>query len=169
MIWFTADPHFHHGNIIEYTNRPFKNSAHMDSVLLKNLIEVVKPDDTIYFLGDFSILNTNRWQAVEQIISKIPGRKILILGNHDYFKPAKYIDMGFWSVHTSLNITIDGQEFLLNHDPAAFCLVPADCIFLCGHIHNLFKVLKEERTINVGVDVWDFKPIDVATILEALK
>lgn len=169
MIRFTADTHFHHGNIIGYTNRPFKNSAHMDATMLKNLIEVVKPEDTTYFIGDFTILNTNRWQPVEQIINKIPGKKELILGNHDYFKPDKYIDMGFWAVHTHLEIIVEGQRFMMAHDPAKFCLVPKECIFLCGHIHNLFKVLKKERTINVGVDVWDFKPIDVETILEALK
>lgn len=141
----------------------------MDKTILSNTRKVVKPGDTLYILGDFTILNTNRWQAIQSYIEQIPGKKVLILGNHDYLKPFKYIELGFHSVHTSLSINIDGYNVIMNHDPAAFCMLPSDCIFLCGHIHNLFKVLKDERTINVGVDVWDFIPINFETILGALK
>jgi calcineurin-like phosphoesterase family protein len=43
--WFTSDFHFGHFNIIRYCNRPFTNTEEMDAQ--------VKPNDTLYFLGDF--------------------------------------------------------------------------------------------------------------------
>jgi hypothetical protein len=38
-------------------------------------------------------------------------------------------------------------------------MVPDDTILLCGHVHNLFKILPDKNVVNVGVDVWNFKPI----------
>lgn len=32
-----------------------------------------------------------------------------------------------------------------------------DKAWMCGHIHGLFKAVK--KVLNVGVDVWDFKPV----------
>jgi len=38
---------------------------------------------------------------------------------------------------------------------------------LCGHIHEHW--LKKKRMINVGVDVWDFKPVSVEQILKIMS
>lgn len=167
--WFTADPHFSHNNIIRYTDRPFKNHKEMDNVLIKNINDLVSPQDVVYYIGDFSMLSGSRWQHIEKIVSKINGQKVLILGNHDALTPFKYIELGFHSVHTSLSIQLEGYKFIMNHDPSAYCMIPKDCIFLCGHIHNLFKILPDKRTINVGVDVWDYKPVSLETIISVIK
>ena len=56
-IWFSADYHFSHKNIIEYTNRPFSDITEMDNTIVENHNSVVKPNDHVYFLGDFSFQN----------------------------------------------------------------------------------------------------------------
>lgn len=38
---------------------------------------------------------------------------------------------------------------------------------LCGHIHEKWKT--KEKMINVGVDVWDFKPVSILEITEIMK
>ena len=56
-----SDCHFYHPNIIKYCNRPFlDNSGNpdietMNMVLFENWNKMVKPDDTIFYLGDFTM------------------------------------------------------------------------------------------------------------------
>ena len=47
MIYFSADQHFSHANIIKYCKRPFNNAQHMNETLIKNWNSVVKPMDTV--------------------------------------------------------------------------------------------------------------------------
>ncbi len=50
-IWFTADFHFGHSNIIRYCNRPFRNAEEMDQTILERLNSSVKANDILYFLA----------------------------------------------------------------------------------------------------------------------
>ena len=59
MKWFTSDLHLGHDAICVYCKRPFKNAAHMDKRLIRNINQVVKSDDDLYILGDFSIKTKN--------------------------------------------------------------------------------------------------------------
>lgn len=52
-VWFTADTHFGHANIIRYCKRPFASAAEMDEVLLRHINERVGVEDVLYHLGDF--------------------------------------------------------------------------------------------------------------------
>ena len=53
-VFFTADTHLGHKNIITSTNRPFKSVAEMDSAIVKRWNERVTPQDLVYHLGDFA-------------------------------------------------------------------------------------------------------------------
>ena len=55
MVWFTADFHLGHTNIIRYCGRPFASASEMDEEILARVNECVKPEDELYFLGDFCI------------------------------------------------------------------------------------------------------------------
>ena len=163
-IFFTADMHFMHDNIIYYTKRPFATIKDMNKVLKKNWNEVVSDDDIVYVLGDVHVHFNIELIKLEKICRSLNGKKILILGNHDRLPVFDYINiLGFESVHTFLYL--DEYHLNLTHDPAT-------CInygvknqrWLCGHVHNLFKRLGD--VINVGVDVWDYKPVSLDVILE---
>ena len=54
-IWFTADFHLGHKNIIRYCNRPFETVEEMNHTILERLNACVKANDILYFLGDFCI------------------------------------------------------------------------------------------------------------------
>ena len=52
-IFLTSDTHFNNDNIIKYCDRPFFNHKDMNETLITNWNSVVKPEDTVYHLGDF--------------------------------------------------------------------------------------------------------------------
>jgi len=159
MIWFTSDQHFHHDKIIGYCNRPFSRTRDMDNTIIHRYNSKVEDEDTVYFLGDLFDLQFGRnFHIVERVINKLKGNKHLILGSHDYLEPFEYVEAGFISVHTSLEV----EGMILNHDPAVSC-IDRDKIFLCGHVHTLFKT--KVNVINVGVDVWNFYPVSLQEIM----
>lgn len=55
-IFFTADQHFGHGNILEYTGRPFADVSEGDTEMIRRWNEAVRDHrDTVYHLGDFTL------------------------------------------------------------------------------------------------------------------
>lgn len=182
MIYFTSDHHFGHKNIIQLCNRPFKNLEEMDEELIRRWNETIKPEDTVYHLGDFSL----SIKPVKEYVRRLNGQKILIAGNHDkchQFQKnnTRYKDeykrLGFYDVydydvtHFSENLTADLSHFPYeNGDDVRYIkLFPRDDgrWLLHGHVHNKWRV--KDKMINVGVDVWDFYPVSIAKILEIIK
>ena len=53
-IFYVSDLHFGHFNILRYDNRPFANTHEMEDVITKHWNSRVRPDDTVYILGDVS-------------------------------------------------------------------------------------------------------------------
>ena len=163
MIYFTADHHFGHDGIIEYEARPFHNVRDMDKKLIRFHNEVVNEEDITYFLGDLSLKGPMYKDYYHSILSKMNGFKVLILGNHDTLKPFDYVELGFVSVHTMQRITYNETRYNLVHDPAV-SIIDKTTTFLHGHLHSLFKQVK--NCINVGVDIWDYKPVSILQIIE---
>lgn len=54
MDFLTSDTHLGHKNIITYCHRPFKDTYLMNKAITENWNSVVKPEDTVYHLGDFA-------------------------------------------------------------------------------------------------------------------
>lgn len=52
MIYFTADTHFGHYNVIRFCDRPFASAEEMDEAMIQNWNERVTGNDTVYILGD---------------------------------------------------------------------------------------------------------------------
>ena len=83
-IFFTADLHFGHRNILRYqTDRPFANrddTAAHDAWLLDLWRSTVDKKDMIYILGDLTFFKS---EDARHLLEKLPGRKYFITGNHD--------------------------------------------------------------------------------------
>ena len=78
-VFFTADTHFGHTNVIKFCARPFASDEEMDEALIENWNAKVKGCDTVFVLGDMFY----RCENVAEILRRLKGKKHLILGNHD--------------------------------------------------------------------------------------
>ena len=79
-IFFTADTHWGHRNIIKYCQRPFADVDEMNETLITNWNNSVGKDDIVFHLGDFAMGGSADWS---RLLDRLNGRIYLILGNHD--------------------------------------------------------------------------------------
>ena len=84
MIYFTADLHLGHKNILKYCNRPFKSIEEMDETIICNWLSLVKEKDTVYILGDFT------FKSIAPYANQLSGIKYLLPGSHDKIKYKDY-------------------------------------------------------------------------------
>ena len=90
MDYFTADTHYGHYNIIKHCKRPFSSVEEMDSVLLKNINNLVKPNDRLAIIGDFAWWHCSPEQ-LKAYRDAIKCKNVyLVIGNHDQ-KCLKYL------------------------------------------------------------------------------
>lgn len=136
----------------------------MHNDIIKKHNEVVPKDGVVYHLGDFAFVRKDQLSKITGILDQMNGQHHLILGNHDEGKPFTYVNMGFASVHTALYV----EEFLLMHDPAMAVAVDDKQKVLCGHLHELTTFVNP-HILNVGVDVWEFKPISIDHVRSLFK
>ena len=166
-IFFTADKHLDHSNIILYCNRPFTKMRHiqlgnlylgdinpltggwlcesikesrgqeMNLALVKNHNRKVGEHDLVYDLGDFCFKGVGNALYWEQ---QLNGTIVHIRGNHDKNNGVKtYI--------THAIMEFGGLIFYVTHKPPeerqvdtmeSHILATCDYI-LCGHVHDLWK------------------------------
>ena len=77
-IFFTADLHLGHSNIIKYCNQPFQTVEEMNEKLIQNWNDTVSDKDDIYVVGDFAFMGIKH---MEEFLKRLKGRKYLLRGN----------------------------------------------------------------------------------------
>lgn len=167
--WYTADTHFGHENVIGFCDRPFRDTGHMDTVLIENLWSKVGPDDDLWIVGDFAFGPKAKEAAyLNGIFGQLPGaRKHLIVGNHDLEPTLKLT----WDSISYLVEVRDGphdQSHTLCHYPMiTWNHARRQSLQFFGHVHNNWR--GSRNSVNVGVDVWDFMPVRFEDIARRAK
>lgn len=164
MHWYTADLHLGHSRVIELCKRPFANVGEMDATLIRNLWSCVGPEDDLWIVGDFAWgKKTDDESWLQGIFGQLPGaRRHLVLGNHDL---AGTQALPWDSVHKLAQLTdcSDHQPVTLCHYPMiTFPRARDGGLHLFGHVHNSWK--GSRNAVNVGVDVWDYRPVNIEDI-----
>ena len=134
MIYYIADMHFGHTNVLRFDNRPFSDTAQMDDTLIQNWNERVATDDTVYVLGDAF------WKNEEnsiRIIQQLNGHKHLIQGNHDRVKGKL---RPYWeSIEQYAEVNDENRLVILSHYPILFYKNQHyGAVMLYGHVHNTY-------------------------------
>jgi calcineurin-like phosphoesterase family protein len=157
-IWMSSDWHFLHHNIIKYCGRPHFDVGSMNEALLQ-LLGKVDPSELLVIVGDVAIGN---FEASVELVRRIPGRKILVVGNHDLTQDGKCRWLGesglfeaivpflFWSGPR-------GRDVLACHYPAS---VPdrykqhSPLLNYHGHLHqHVLAPTEKVKYMNMGWDV----------------
>jgi calcineurin-like phosphoesterase family protein len=163
-VYFTSDTHFGHGGALGLYRRPFASVAVMNEALVERWNEAVGPEDTVWHLGDFAI--RQRPAVVADLLASLHGRKNLVAGNND--SPATRELAGWESVQPYTEIEADGLPLVLCHYPfRSWRGMGKGWVNLHGHSHGRLKPLP--RQFDVGVDVWDFRPVTLSEILPSRR
>lgn len=196
MIYFSSDHHFYHNNVIRYCDRPYKSVEEMNELMVIAWNYTVTPDDTVYYLGDFSMAA----RPVETFTNRLLGTKHLIHGNHDFTHPyhkksrtkenqdkwiQNYKNWGWSSVQDELMFEHEGRKLRLAHLPytndafhgqgdkyAKYRPNDDGTILLCGHVHEKWTTERSGAgtlMINVGVDRHNFAPISIDEVMKIVK
>ena len=160
--FFTADTHFGHAGARSLYRRPFESVATMDAAMEARWNSVVRPDDTVFHLGDFAI----RFSDPGGLLSRLHGVKHLLVGNND---PAGIQALPGWaSVHSYLECVVDGVPLVLCHYAfRTWAGMAKGAWNLHGHSHG--RLTRQAHQADVGVDVWGFAPVDLQTIRSARR
>lgn len=182
-VFLTSDLHLGHANIIAYTGRPYATIEAMNAALVERWCETVGDADEVWILGDLAM---GRIAESLAPVASLPGRKILVPGNHDRCWTghrkgverwrAEYLAAGIEQIVDAparLGLT-EGVAVLLDHFPYAGDSRDEPDRYLehrpvdrggwlaHGHVHNAWR--QRGRQINVGVDAWAGRPVSAETI-----
>ena len=163
-IFFTSDTHFGHGGALGLYRRPFASVAAMNQAIVERWNERIGPNDEVWHLGDFAIRQPAAVTA--ELFARLNGHKHLVTGNND--PPATTGLEGWASVQPYIEIATDGVSLVLCHYPfRSWRGMDKGWLSLHGHSHGRIK--PQPRQYDVGVDVWDFRPVTLAAILASRR
>jgi len=188
--FFTSDTHFGHERIIELSNRPFRDVAHMNEEIIERWNSVVGPLDEVFHLGDVAL---GPWVEWHNILTRLNGFKTLVVGNHDrVFKGMSQKQQDRFAenyatwfdvvVDEVTNLPVGGHMTNLSHFPYSgdshgaeryreFRLKDEGRTLIHGHTHEDKVVSRSDAgtlQIHVGQDAWGFFPVSedvVASII----
>ncbi len=174
-VYFISDLHLGHRSIMQHTvevpgawrgpqemmvdpHNPFAADAH-DTWVLEQLHSVPADKRTVWwFLGDVAM-------EIEKLrlLDSLPGRKWLVLGNHDLFQPGVYL-----KYFEKLYGTVKKYGMWVSHCP----IHPAELRGLNnihGHCHRN-DLWDDPRYFNAAIEwIPDHKPISLDELRERWK
>lgn len=173
-IWFSSDLHLYHNKPFVYEPRGFINEKEMTEGIIANFNEVIKPEDTLYLLGD-NFLTCDLGDGLDAI-KRIKCDDIrLIFGNHD--SPVRLAAMqDCWNVKAFLgyaDIIKDGKKiYYLSHYPTQTANYDDNWHSairnLHGHTHQKNPSSGVFR-LNVGVDAWNCRPVSFGEVKSKIR
>jgi calcineurin-like phosphoesterase family protein len=155
-IFIVSDTHFDHANILTFKHtdgtmlRDFSSVGEMNERMVNRWNAVVRDQDIVYHLGDV-FLDKGAGTGYD-ILSRLKGRKRLILGNHDTVNERllkSFEKIMVWRMFPEHNC-------LLTHVPVHQSSLWKVQYNLHGHIHR--NPSPTEQHINCCVEVQDYTP-----------
>lgn len=167
-VWVTSDTHYNHANICRGTTswrkpdgsipiketRDFKNLDLMNDTIVNNINSIVKEDDILIHLGDWSF---GGFESIQKFRDRVICKNIhLIFGNHDHHieNNRDEVQELFTSVSHYNTLKIGKIEIQLMHYPIdSWNNLRKGAMHLHGHCHlPNDKRLGKGKRIDAGID-----------------
>lgn len=161
--WIIADTHFFHANIATYTGRP----ANHEDLIIERWRAAVAEDQTILHLGDVALgLPERVFERLAQL-PHLPGRVLVIRGNHDSQRRLAALQRLGWTVVRPFTVSYRGWTLSFRHAPPHDRqLTLADrTLIIHGHIHE--KILPSPFLLNVSVEQTNYAPASTVATVDA--
>lgn len=165
-IWVASDHHINHAKILTFVDghdtplRTFKDVDEMNETMVERHNAIVKPEDHVYFLGDFAM----RQQDVIVWAKRFNGHKRLVRGNHDIFRTKTYMQAGFEEIY-GVRIL---NDMIFSHIPLHPESVKQRWAGnVHGHLHT--GRVPDPRYLNVSVEQIEYTPITLEEAKERLE
>ena len=162
-VWVWSDHHLFHNNIIKFTGRPFNNPSEFASVMTQNA-NVINDDDFVIFGGDITFGDT---VSTRQWVKSIPGKKYLIMGNHEVDRKKKIREIekfGFVAFTDCLHLENTTHPIsYITHYPLFENFIPDNVFNVHGHIHE--KKMQGDKYINMCVEHTNYSPVKLIDML----
>lgn len=164
----------------------------MNEALIDRWNDAVAPEDEVFINGD---LVMGKISETLPLVGLLNGKKKLGIGNHDrpfgtfgsdvpkkqreWARWSKaYEDVGLELVDGWFDMEIGGYTVRVCHFPYEGDSQDKDryveerppnngLVLICGHVHDAWRV--KDRMINVGVDVWDYRPVPESELIRLIK
>jgi len=186
MRYFTSDWHLNSNNIIKYAKRPFFDAQYMNDLLIQDTNLRLDRGDTLIHVGDFILVGFDRHDKkcghdkgskmdnAEYMLSRLRPNVILLSGNHDDGHNCEtagkmmVIDLNkHWK-----NVTVSHYPSYSKDYFGRYGTVAQTHVHLCGHVHDKWLLYWDDDVhvlnINVGVDVWNYKPVCDSDLIQIL-
>lgn len=147
MEYFISDPHFGHSNILKFERNEFKSIEEHDAFIVASINKVVTKFDTLYLLGDIGELEN---------VTKLNGKKILIMGNHDKLAKYKYEEVFDEVYDTPIYLS---KRIVLSHIPIP---TPPGVLNVHGHLHG--SILNSDNHMNLSAMLINYRPISMKVL-----
>jgi calcineurin-like phosphoesterase family protein len=146
----------------------------MNETIIQNWNATVGVEDEVWILGDVSF--DKRGEQVRDHISRLKGKKFLVLGNHDHVIKKHALDL-FEEVYDYRKLYYQDKnhpkgrwEFILCHYPIiSWDMRHHGSIHCHGHCHGTLKLPAGMQTnmFDVGVDnvEWNFAPVSAEELI----
>jgi calcineurin-like phosphoesterase family protein len=161
--YLLADTHFGDPDVLTYTGRPFGSVAEMNDALLAGWNDAVDADDTVVFVGDFTV--PSEPTTVRRWLNRLRGELVFVAGDHDGgARRTRAVE-----VHASYPLEVGDRTLHCVHDPAD-APPDHDGWVVHGHHHDVRPdaypfVDPHARRVNVGVELLDYRPIPLGELL----
>ena len=169
MYYYLSDLHLFHKNIIHLCDRPFDSAKEMAEEIIKNWKKRVTDEDTVFILGDVGLYHVDE---IAEILNHLPGKKVLIKGNHDIYNlKSKTFRNCFEKISSYLEVKDDNDIIALFHYPIEeWNGFFRNRLHFHGHVHNKEENLKKiPGRYNVSVDVLGYSPRTKEEIISGKK